>query len=119
MMSSSLLTGLQHPPTDEGASKGQERLMNVCAPLVAHLEPSMAVEPRECPLDHPARAPQPLTRLDATPSNPRDNAPPAQCSTAAGIIIPLIGMEFHWAMAWASSSLSRQSERRNRIDGDL
>jgi hypothetical protein len=28
-------------------------------------------------------------------------------------------MQFHWAVAWPSSSLSRQSQRWNRIDGDL
>ena len=48
--------------------------MDVCAPLIAHLEPSKAIEPGQCPLDHPAIAPQPLTRLDATPSDARDDA---------------------------------------------
>ena len=57
--------------------------MDVCAALIAHLEPSKAIEPGQCPLDHPAIAPQPLTRLDATPSDARDDAPPAQRPPAA------------------------------------
>ena len=52
--------------------------MDVCAALITHFEPSKAIEPGQCPLDHPPIAPQPLTRLDATPSDPRDDAPPAQ-----------------------------------------
>ena len=57
--------------------------MDVCAALITHLEPSKAIEPGQCPLDHPPIAPQPLTRLDATPSDPRDDAPPAQRPPAA------------------------------------
>ncbi len=51
--------------------------MDVSPTFVADLEPPEAVEPGECPLDHPAIPPQPFTRLDATPRDPRDNA--GQC----------------------------------------
>jgi hypothetical protein len=68
--------------------------MDVGAALIADLEPSKAVEPGQRPLDHPPIASQPLTRLDAAPSDARDDTPSAQRSTAARVIIPLSACNF-------------------------
>ena len=54
--------------------------MDVGAPFIADLEPTKPVEPGERPLDHPAMPSEPLTRLDAPPRDPRDDAPRAQRS---------------------------------------
>ena len=89
--------------------------MDVGAALVAHLEATEAIEPRERVLDHPAIPPQSFTRLDATPSDARDDASSAQRLPTPWVVIALIGMQFHWAVAWPPSSLSRQSQRWNRI----
>jgi hypothetical protein len=62
------LTSQERSPTDEGASKGQECLMDVCTPFIAHLESTKAIEPGEGALHHRAIAPQSFTRLDAARS---------------------------------------------------
>jgi hypothetical protein len=60
--------------------------MDVGAPLIAHFEPTKAIEPGQRPLHHPPIAPQSFTRLDATPSDSRDDAPSAQRAATTRII---------------------------------
>jgi len=70
------LTKLLDPtPADQRASQLEERLVNVGSPLVANLEPSKAVQPRQSPLHDPSVPPQPLARLDAAPGDARDDMP--------------------------------------------
>lgn len=56
-------------PANERASEFEERLVDVGSPLVAHLQPPVAIDPRQRPLHYPPMPSQSLTRLDATPGN--------------------------------------------------
>jgi hypothetical protein len=89
--------------------------MDIGAALIAHLESTKAVEPGERPLDHPPIAPQPLTRLDATPRDARNDASSAQRLPTLWIIVPFIRMQFHWTAARPSSSPSRPSQGWNGV----
>jgi hypothetical protein len=60
---------------------------------------------------------QSLTRFDATPRDARDDAPSAQRPTAARVIIALIRMQFHWTLARPPSSLPRQSQWWDGVNG--
>ena len=40
-------------PTDQRTPEVEERLVNVGLPLIAHFQPSIAVQPRQRPLYHP------------------------------------------------------------------
>ncbi len=55
-------------PADQRTSKVEKRLTNVGPPLIAHLQPPKAVDPRQWyPLHHPPMPSQPLAGLDAAP----------------------------------------------------
>src|SRR5215813_5019228 len=110
------LTSQEHSPTDEGASKGQECLMDVCTPFIAHLESTKPIEPGERPLHRPAIAPQSFTRLDATPCDPRDDTTSTQRAPTARILVALIGMQLHGPLAWSPTMLARQTQRRNGVN---
>lgn len=111
-----LLIPRDRVPADEGAPQRHECLVDVCTPLIADLESPKAIEPRECSLHHPAMSSKPLARLDAAPRNARGDTARAQCPTAACVIIPLIGMQLHGPLAWPSTSLSSQSQRRDGVN---
>jgi hypothetical protein len=85
--------------------------MEVRTPLVPHLEPTEAIEPRERPLDHPTIAPQPLTRLDAPPRDAWDDTTSAQRPPTAWVIVALIGMQLHGALARPSAAAVRLAKR--------
>ncbi len=90
--------------------------MNIRAPFIAHLEAAEAIEPGERPLDHPAIAPQPLTRLDAAAGDARNDATPAQRLPTARIIVALVGVKLHRTLAWSPTTLARQTQRRDGVD---
>ena len=48
--------------------------MDVCPPLVAHLEAAQTIQPRQRPLNDPPIASEALARLDAAPGNAGDDA---------------------------------------------
>ena len=62
-------------PADHRAPELEERLVDVVPPLVADLQPPVAVQPRERPLHHPPVASQPLARFDAAAGDARGYAP--------------------------------------------
>ena len=93
--------------------------MDICTPLVAHLEPAEPIEPGQRALHDPAVAPQSLTGLDATPRDARDDATPAQCLPTPRIIVALIGMQFVRTSAWSPTTLAGQMQRRNGVNGHL
>jgi hypothetical protein len=91
--------------------------MDIRTPLIAYFEPTKAIEPGKCALDHPPIAPQSFTRLDATPSDARDDASSAQRLPTTWIVVALIRMQFHWSLAWSSSALAWQTQRRDGVNG--
>lgn len=88
--------------------------MDVCAPLVADLQPPEATQPSQRSLDHPAILPQALAGLDATSGNARHDAPATACLAALGIVVPFVGMQLLGPLAGASTLASY---RRNGIQG--
>lgn len=104
---------------DQSAAQRKERLMDVRTPLVAHFEAAEAIEPRQGALHYPPVPPKALARLNAATRNARGDAALAQCSTAPCIIVPLVSMQLHWALARPSTASTRQPQWRNRIDRRL
>src|SRR5260221_11850053 len=103
-------------PADERAAQGKERLVDVGAALVAHLEAAETVEPRQRALHHPAIPSEALARLDAPASNAGDDAAGTQCPSAARIVIALVRMQLPRTLAWSSAPLARKGQARDRID---
>ena len=77
--------------------------MDVISALVAHLQPSEAVQSRQGSFDGPPVAPQLLTGFDAPPSYPSRYAPLPQGFAASRKVISLIGVQLLGAFARAST----------------
>ena len=80
-------------PADQCAPQLEERLMNVGPPLVAHLQPPVASEPRQRPLDHPPMPTQPFAGLDATRGDARGYTPLSERLAAPGKVVAFVGMQ--------------------------
>lgn len=81
--------------------------MDIRASLLPDSKPLQAVEPRQRALYHPTVAPQLLTRLNAAPGNPREDAPGAQASTDVFEVIAFVRVSLPGAFSvtvrvWAS-----------------
>jgi hypothetical protein len=48
------------PPTDEGAGKRKERLMDVCSPLMTDAQSAKTVKPPKSALDDPTPSAEPF-----------------------------------------------------------
>ncbi len=88
--------------------------MDVVALLIAHLEPSEAVQPGQCALNYPAISTEPLAGLDTPASNAWDDATSTQGLAAHSEVIALVSVQL--ARSFAGSS-SRHANRLNRING--
>ena len=88
-------------PTDQRAPDVEERLVDVGSPLIAHSQPPVAIDPRQCPLHHPPMPSQPpLARFDASPGDARSYASlPERLSTAFEVVVGLVGMQLLRALA--------------------
>src|SRR5215212_6532846 len=84
---------------DEGAAKGQEGLMDIGAALIAHRQPTKAVEPGQRALDHPAVTTQALAGVDALARDADPDVSTAQRRAAARDVVALVGVQLPWALA--------------------
>ena len=75
---------------------------------------SLAVEPREGPLDDPSMASQSLLGLDAPARDPRDDAAHAARLTALPRIVPFVGV--HLVRALSRATAPPPAQRRHRIE---
>jgi len=91
--------------------------MDVVASLVTHLQPPVAVHPRQGSFHNPPVSPQLLTGLDTPPGYPRDYAPLSECLTASREVVSLVGMQLLGTLARASTR--RLADRRDSIHGLL
>src|SRR5215218_7372279 len=98
-------------PADESTSEIEERLMYVVPPLVAHLQPPGAIEPRERPFHNPPVASQPLAGFDAPSGYPRGYAPLPERLAAAGEVVALVCVQLLGALARAAAGFA------DRLDG--
>jgi hypothetical protein len=80
-------------PADQSAPEVEERLVDVGPPLVAHLQPPVAVQPRKRPLHDPPVSPQLLARLYAAPGDAALDAPLPERLPAAGKVVALVGVQ--------------------------
>jgi hypothetical protein len=88
--------------------------MDVCAPLIAHLQPPEAAQPRQRALHHPAIAPQPLAGLDPLAGDTRRDASAATRPPIPGGVLRFVGMQLLWPLAGPSPSAPH---RRDGIQG--
>jgi hypothetical protein len=77
--------------------------MDVRPALIAHLQPSVAVQPRVRALDDPAIAAELLLRLNPLSGDPRRDPPLAQHRLVLPRLVSLVRMQFDRALAWTSS----------------
>ncbi len=85
---------LHEPEGDEGAPQTEEGLVHVRPTLVAYRQSAESMQPRECPLHHPAVATELVLRFNAASCGPRDDAPVSAGSPTTREVVALIGMEF-------------------------
>ncbi len=90
---------------DEGTAERQEGVMELRPAFIADRQSPVPVQPGQRPLDHPAVATQPLTRLDAFAGDPDLDVPPVQEATAARDIVGLVGMELGRAFSALAGGL--------------
>jgi hypothetical protein len=93
--------------------------MDVGSPFVAYLQSPTAVDPRQCPLHNPSVPSQPLTGLDAAPSDARGYTPLPERLPAAGEVVALIGMELLRALAWSATGLADRLDSVHNLLQDL
>src|SRR5215212_8230740 len=87
--------------------------MDVVAPLVAHLQPPVAVHPRQCSFHNPPVSPQLLAGFDAPPGDTWGYAPLPECFAASREVVSLVGMQLLRALA--RSATRRLADRRDSI----
>lgn len=71
-------------------TRGRGILVGICPPLVAHLQPSVTVQPRQRSFDQLPVSPQPLARLLASLGYTALNAALAKRLPASGEVVPLV-----------------------------
>ena len=100
-------------PRNEGCGEGGEGQMDVGSALVAGSKAAELAEPCQCPLHYPPVPPEPRTALDTAPSDARLNVAADQGTTAAAMIVRLVGVELAGPAPGWSPGLP---DRRHGID---
>lgn len=85
--------GLDKLPAHQGTSDVQESPMDVRLSFIAHLQPSVSVQPGVGPFHDPPIASQPLRALDPPSGAPRCDPPLPHCLSHLDGIRGLIGMQ--------------------------
>jgi hypothetical protein len=80
--------------------------VGICAPLVAHHEPPVLGQPRQCPLDDPPVPPQPLTGVFSSPRDAILDAASAQNCSAAREVVALVRVQLLGPLARSASAAS-------------
>src|SRR5829696_9340955 len=83
----------ESPEADERTAQGEEGLMDIRSPLIAHAQAAEVIEPGQRALDDPAMAAQADAGVDALAGNAHPNVAPGQRLPAARIVIALVGMK--------------------------
>lgn len=84
---------------DKATAQGQERLLQVGPAFIADRAPANARQPGEGPLDRPAMPPQPGAGVDPAAGDARADVATAQFRAAVPVIVRLVGVELHGALA--------------------
>ncbi len=75
---------------EQGAAEGEERLVDVCATLVANRQATHLVQVRKGTLDHPAMPPQAFAGIHPAPGDARLNAPSTQRAAYLAEVVGLV-----------------------------
>src|SRR5215211_3117515 len=102
-------------PADESTSEIEERLMDVVAPLVAYLQPPVAVHPRQRSFHDPPVSSQLLAGFDASPGYPRRYAPLPERFAASREVVGFVGMQL--LRSFARAPTSRPTDRFDGVHG--
>ncbi len=87
--------------------------MDVLSALVAHLQPTVAVHPRESSFHNPPVSTQLLAGFDAPPGDARRYAPLPQGLPASREVVALVSVQLLRALAW--SAARRLADRRDGL----
>ncbi len=107
---------VEEAQTDEGAGQVEKSLEQVSPPFIADAEAAAAKQAGEAAFDHPAMAAQPLTGIDSTSRDARDDASGAQAAAKRRGIVRLVAVEFGRALAWPTELATGTIDGRNGID---
>ena len=99
---------------DEHAAQGEEGLVDVGAPLVAHAQATKAVEPGEGALDYPAVGAKTLRTVLPAPGDAGDDPTRSQRRPAASVVVALVGVQLLGPVAWPSTW---SGDGWHRVDG--
>ncbi len=83
---------------NERTAEGQEGLVDVGTPFVAHAQTAKAVEPGERAFNDPAVAAQVLAAVLPTAGNAGHDAACPQGSPATSVVVAFVGVELFWSM---------------------
>lgn len=86
--------------------------MHVGPAFIAHREPTVARQPGERPLDHPAMPPQPGTGVDPASRDARADVASPQFRAAVPVIVGLVGVQLRRA---PTATTPWRPERWDRI----
>jgi hypothetical protein len=93
--------------------------MDVVSALVAYLQPTIAVHPRESSFHSPPVSTQLLTGFDASPGDAGDYAPLPQSLAASREVVALVGVQLLGTLAWASTRLADRRDSIHRFLQEL
>ncbi len=99
---------------NERTAEGQEGLVDVGTPFVAHAQTAKAVEPGERAFNDPAVAAQVLAAVLPTAGNAGHDAACPQGSPATSVVVAFVGVELFWSMPWPSPW---SGDGRHGVDG--
>src|SRR5215211_1237683 len=93
----------------------EERFVDVIAPLVAHRQPAVAIQPRQRALHHPPVSSELLAGVDPTAGDARGYAPLPERFSAAGEVVGLVGVQLRGTLARPAGVSARLANRRNGV----
>src|SRR6266487_2328929 len=99
-----------------GRREGDERLMQIGAPLVAHPQPTEPVVPGAGPLHVPAVPAQALAGLDPDPRDPAADMMGPAVAPAVRLVIRLVGVHLRWPPPGSAGLTERAAERGDRLE---
>src|SRR5215211_3880504 len=106
---------LQVVEADERAAQMEERFVDVIAPLVAHRQPAVAIQPRQRALHHPPVSSELHAGVDPTAGDARGYAPLPERFSAAGEVVGLVGVQLRGTLARPAGVSARLANRRNGV----
>ena len=91
--------------------------MQISTPLIAHGQPTEAIEPGQRPLHDPPVPSEALAGLHAAAGDPWEDAPLPAGSTTARVVVALIGVQLVRTPTRSSRTASRLADRLDRVQG--